>query len=259
MSKSRIRALILDMDGVIWKENQPIGDLPAIFANIRARGFKVALATNNAVRTVQQVQQRMLKLGVDLEEWQIVTSALAAAHLLKQHFPQGGKVFIVGEDGIRQAINQQGFIESDQDVVAVVAGLDRQISFEKLRRATLLIRSGAEFIGTNPDRTFPTPEGLIPGAGSILALLETASGTPPIIAGKPQPALFELALERLGVSKEEALVVGDRLETDILGGQNAGFPTALVLSGIASQQDADEWSPAPTYISPSLGDLVESL
>ena len=259
MNDCGIRALILDMDGVIWKENQPIGDLPAIFSAIQAKGLKLALATNNAVRTPLQVQQRMLNLGVALEEWQIITSALAAARLLKQRFPQGGKVFIVGEDGIRQAITRAGFTEAETDVVAVVAGLDRQISFEKLRRATLLIRSGAIFIGTNPDRTFPTPEGLIPGAGSLLALLETATDTAPIVAGKPQPALFELALERLGVQKHEALVVGDRLETDILGGQKAGFPTALVLSGIATQQEAEAWSPRPTWIAPCLGDLVDLL
>lgn len=259
MSLNQIRALILDMDGVIWRENQPIGDLPAIFNLIKAKGIKVALATNNAVRTPAQVQQRMLALGVELQEWQIITSALAAAYLLSQKIPSESKVFIIGEDGIRQALLGSGFIESEHDVQAVVAGLDRQISFDKLRRATLLIRSGALFIGTNPDRTFPTPEGLIPGAGAYLSLLQTATDVTPIIAGKPQPALFELALSRLGVNKEEALVVGDRLETDILGGQNAGFPTALVLSGIATLDDARAWSPAPTYIYSDLEELVNQL
>lgn len=247
------------MDGVIWRENDPIGDLPEIFANIRARGLKFIMATNNAVRTVSQVQQRLTKLGVTLEQDQIVTSALAVAHLLKERFPQGGGVYIVGEDGIKQALSAQGFYEADHDVVAVVVGLDRSISFEKMRRATLLIRAGAPFYGTNPDRTFPTPEGLIPGAGALLSIFETATDVKPILAGKPQPALFELALERLGVRKEEALVVGDRLETDILGGQQAGFPTALVLSGISTAAEAEQWKPSPTLIYPSLADLVNSL
>jgi 4-nitrophenyl phosphatase len=140
-----------------------------------------------------------------------------------------------------------------------VAGIDRQISFEKLKIATLLIRSGVPFYGTNPDRTFPTPEGLIPGAGAILAALETACDQAPIIAGKPHTALLEVSLERLGTRPEETLMVGDRLETDILGGQKAGCKTALVLSGVSTRAQAQQMKPPPDFISETLQTLVQIL
>lgn len=135
--------------------------------------------------------------------------------------------------------------------------MDRKISFEKMRRATLLVRSGVPFYGTNPDRTFPTPEGLIPGAGSILGALEIATDVTPIIAGKPNPTLYEFALERLGTKPVETLAVGDRLETDILGGQRLGCPTALVLSGIATREEANSYTPAIDFIVPDLSDLLD--
>jgi 4-nitrophenyl phosphatase len=134
--------------------------------------------------------------------------------------------------------------------------MDRGINFQKLKKATLLIRSGIPFYFTNPDRTFPTPEGLIPGAGALLAALEVASDVTPIIAGKPSTTLFEFALERLGTKPEETLVVGDRLETDILGGQRAGCKTALVLSGIAKKEDAKTWQPKPDMVLNELSDLL---
>jgi 4-nitrophenyl phosphatase len=139
----------------------------------------------------------------------------------------------------------------------VVVGIDRQLSYEKLCRATLLIRSGVPFIGANPDRTFPTPEGLIPGAGAILAAIETATSVKPLIMGKPSPAMYQLALERLGTSPAETLVVGDRLETDIAGAQVIGCRTALVLSGVTSEADAYAWQPPPDFIARNLASLVE--
>jgi 4-nitrophenyl phosphatase len=258
-STQQIRALILDIDGVIWKGGQPIGDLPAIFSAIQARNLKFIFATNNAVRTIPQFIERIAALGIPITPNQIVNSAMSVAHLLAQRFPNGGPVYIIGEDGIRQALANQGFFHAEQNVLAVIVSLDRKISYEKLTRATLLIRAGAPFYGSNPDRTYPTPEGLTPGAGTLLAAIEAATDTTPIIAGKPQPALFELALQRLGVERSQALVVGDRLETDILGGQRAGLPTALVLSGVSTAEQAANCQPAPDLVAPSLGDLIEQL
>jgi 4-nitrophenyl phosphatase len=137
--------------------------------------------------------------------------------------------------------------------------MDRGISFEKLKRATLLIRSGVPFYATNPDRTYPTPEGLIPGAGSIIGSLEIATDITPIIAGKPNPTLYEFALERLGTTPAQTLVVGDRLETDIIGGQKLGCPTALVLSGIATREEADAHQPRVDFIAPTLADALKEL
>lgn len=249
-----VRALILDMDGVLWRGDQPIGDLPRIFEAFKAQGLRVALATNNATRTADQYCQK-LKGFVDAER--IVTSAEATAYFLHEQFPQGGPVFLVGEEGLRHALAQYGFYPVEDDrVIAVVAGLDRQLTYDKLRKATLLIRQGVPFVGTNPDRTYPSPEGLVPGAGTVLAALEAASDVKPVIVGKPFPTLFRVALERLNATPAETLVVGDRLDTDILGGQQAGMRTALVLSGVSTFEEAKRWSPPPDLIAPTLAHLI---
>jgi 4-nitrophenyl phosphatase len=154
------------------------------------------------------------------------------------------------------ALQDAGFYITDHNPLAVVAGVDRQINFEKLKQATLLIRSGVPFYGTNPDRTFPTPEGLIPGAGAFLAAIETATDVEPIIAGKPSSILYEFALEKLHTLPVETLAVGDRIETDIIGGQKAGLHTALVLSGIATRAQGEAWMPKIDLIVPELGDLI---
>jgi 4-nitrophenyl phosphatase len=251
-----IKGLILDMDGVLWKDNQTIGDLPDIFSRIHSLNLKVILATNNAIRSNEMHQAKLAKFGVNVEDWQIVNSGMAVAYLLGKQFPNGGPIFILGERGLVDTLEKQGFYHAENNVQAVVGGYDRQITFEKFRRATILIRHGLPFIGTNPDRTFPTPEGLIPGAGSFLAFLEAASDVRPIIAGKPSPTLFQLAFERLVLDPLEILGVGDRLDTDILGGQRAGCRTALVLSGVTSKEELDCWEPKPDIVAPDLTALL---
>jgi 4-nitrophenyl phosphatase len=261
MTLSNIKALILDMDGVLWRDDTPIGDLPAIFARMRERGLKVAMATNNATKTVDEYLEKFSGFGVTLEPWQIVSSAYAAADVLGKEFPDGGAVFIVGENGIRRALAERGFqpiTDPDDETipVAVVGGIDREVTYGKLRRATLHIRAGVPFYGTNPDKTFPTPLGLVPGAGAILAAIEAATGVEPIIIGKPLPAMMHMALEKLGTEPEETLVVGDRLETDIAAGQAADCKTALVLSGVSSREQAHSWQPAPDFIVEDLTTLI---
>lgn len=243
-----IKGLILDMDGVLWRGSEPIGNLSEIFSRFHARGWRITLATNNATRTIPQYVERLGSYGVVVEPWQIINSAIAAAQFLYEQFPKGGPVYLIGEDGLIEALSQQGFYQSDQDVIAVVASMDRQVNYDKLRKATLLIRGGALFVATNPDRTFPTPEGLVPGAGSILAALEAACYVKPVITGKPSPAMYHIALSRLGLFPSETLVVGDRAETDIAGAQAIGCRTALVLSGVTSPQEAHVWQPAPDLI-----------
>jgi 4-nitrophenyl phosphatase len=250
-----IKGVILDMDGVLWRDMQPIGDLPAIFRRIRNLGMSVILATNNATRTVEQYHTKLKGFGVNLESWQVVNAGQAVASFLKKRFPDGGPIYVVGEPSLKETLSLSGFYASEPDspgILAVVAGMDTNLTFDKLRQATILIRKGLPFIGTNPDRTFPTPEGLMPGAGSILAAIEAASETKPIIAGKPEPLLYNLAMERLGLSPQETLAIGDRLDTDILGGQNAGCYTAVVLSGVTSREVAMLWKPAPDIIAPDL-------
>lgn len=261
MNPSSIRALILDMDGVIWRADTPIGDLPRIFQHIRARGLQYVFATNNSTKTSEQYAERLHSFGIEAEAWQVVTSSQAAAHAMAQTFPRGTRVFMIGEDGIRLALEEKGFeivsVKNASLAQAVVMGMDRSVNFEKLCEATLLVRGGVPFYATNPDKTFPTPRGEIPGAGAWYSVVVTATNVEPIVAGKPYPFLMELALEKLGTKKEETLVVGDRLETDIAAGQAVGCPTALVLSGVSTSEQAEKWKPKIDLVTNDLSTLME--
>ena len=256
---SKVKALILDMDGVLWRDNQPIGDLLAIFSTIKQRGWKVTLATNNATLSVEQYLEKLARFGVNLAAEQIVNSTMAVIHYLSEHHPHGGSVYIVGESSLIQTLAESNFINSEKATLAVIVAMDRGVTYEKLRRATLLIRSGVPFIGTNPDKTFPTPEGIVPGAGAILAAVEAATSMQPIILGKPSPEMYRVALERMGVSPASTVVVGDRLETDIAGGQQLGCRTGLVLSGVTGLKAARTWVPSPDWIEPDLTALLDRL
>ncbi len=260
MLPANIKALILDMDGVIWKSDAPIGDLPTIFQQVRECGLKFVFATNNGTKTPGEYQTKLADLGVRVDESQIVTSAMGAAHMLAQKFPPGTKGFMIGEAGIREALAEKGFdmvtTENAQEAKFFVIGIDRDITFDKMREATLLVRRGIPFYATNPDKTFPTPRGEIPGAGAWISVITTATGVEPMYAGKPFPFMMELSLERLGSKNEETLVVGDRLETDIAAGQAVGCPCALVLSGVSTREQAEAWMPKIDIIADDLEALI---
>jgi 4-nitrophenyl phosphatase len=256
IDRQSILALILDMDGVLWRGDEVIGNLKSIFQQINRIGWKVIFATNNGSRTIQQYVELLACFGVKVEPWQVVSSATAALDYLRAKYPDGGPVYIVGEQGIWEACNSYGFYQSEVEALAVIVGIDRELTYEKLKVATFLIHSGAEFIGTNPDKTFPTPQGLAPGAGSILAAIEAATGKAPIITGKPEPAMYKIALQRLGLTADKILVVGDRPETDIAGAQLIGCHTALVLSGVTDANQAKAWQPSPDIITDDLESLI---
>lgn len=255
-----IKALILDMDGVIWRSDTPIGNLPNIFKRIDERDLKFVFATNNGTKTPEQYADTLAEFGVLVDPGQVVTSSLGVANMLAQKFPPGSRAFMIGEDGVRVALAEKGFeilsTENAQDAQFVVMGIDRQINFDKMREATLLVRRGIPFYATNPDKTFPTPSGEIPGAGAWISVITTATDIEPTYAGKPYPFMMELCLERLGTEKKETLVVGDRLETDIAAGQAVGCPTALVLSGVCAKDQADVWRPKIDFIADDLSALI---
>jgi HAD superfamily hydrolase (TIGR01457 family) len=257
---AKIKAMILDMDGVLWRADQPLLDMPHFFGALKALGLPVVFATNNGTRSVAQYVERLAGFGVLVEPWQVVNSAIATADYLSKQFPQGGPVFVVGEDGVIQALADRGFtLARDEEPLAVIAGMDRAMTYDKLAKAALLIRAGKPFIGTNPDVTFPMPYGLVPGAGATLSYLEAATSIHPTIIGKPEPYLYRFSIERLGTRPEETLAVGDRLETDILGGQRVGCPTVLVLSGVTSPAQVKEWQPKPNLVLQNLADLLPIL
>jgi 4-nitrophenyl phosphatase len=272
MIPKNITSLILDMDGVLWKDAHPIGDLPRIFARLRQRGLRVAFATNNGSLTPEQYVARLAGFGVRAEAWQVVTSALAAAELAEMALtpsplshcggeePRARVVFAVGGAGVMEALRARGLeplpVERADEARAVVMGFDRQITFEKMCAAALLVRRGVPFFATNPDKTFPTPRGEVPGTGAWASVIVTATGIEPVFAGKPAPHMIELARARLGAAKEETLVVGDRLETDASGGQAAGCPVALVLSGVSTRAQAEAWRPRVDVIARDLEELA---
>lgn len=256
----QVRGLILDMDGVLWQDSRANGDLPQLFADISAMGLSFCFATNNATRSREEVLEKLAGFGVVAQLDQIFTSATASLKYLSKRFAPNSRIYVVGTDSLRQEVRAKGFeIVTDEypsgaDVVLVA--LDPQITYQKLSNASTLIRSGAQFIATNTDRTFPTPNGLIPGAGTLVAAIAAASDQEPYVIGKPQTPLFEQAMDFLGTKPNETLCVGDRLETDILGGQNAGCLTALVLSGVSTLEQAQSWNPQPTIIARDLTHLI---
>jgi len=259
MTITKPKALILDMDGVLWRGDEWLVRPADLFGRLEKAGIRVGLATNNATRTGSYYLDKFAGEGVRLEPWQVVNSGIAAARYLAARFPERGSVIVVGEWGLAKTMAKHGFPQNGGDPIAVVCGMDRQVTYEKIKQAAMAVRAGALFIGTNPDKTFPTPEGLAPGAGSILAAIQAASDVAPTITGKPQPALYEILLEDLGTGPAETLVVGDRLETDIAGGLALGSPTALVLSGVSTRAEAETSEFPPNHIYPDLNALVEAM
>lgn len=247
------------MDGVLWRGDEPLLDMPAFFRGAEEIGIKVVLATNNATRSVPQYLEKLRRYGAELQPDQIVNSPMSAAFYLGKKYSTGGPVFVVGESGIHDTLAEKGFYHAEEGVLAVVAGLDRHITYTKLSKACQLIRDGVEFVGTNPDVTFPSPHGLTPGAGAVLAFIEAGSGVKPLITGKPEAFMFELAIARLGTTSATTLAVGDRLDTDILGGQRAGCRTAAVLSGVATTEDIAAWAPAPDLVLNNLAELLPQI
>lgn len=264
MPLDNINYLLIDMDGVLYRGGEALPGLTGFFATLRAQNLGFRLVTNNSINTTQQYVEKMAGMGVEIASDDLVTSAYATAGWLKGQLPQGAPVYAVGEDGLQTALAETGFAvsvgaDAPQSVDAVVAGLYFGIDYQTIHHAARLVRDGARFIGTNSDKTIPTPDGLGPGAGSILAAIEAASGMQPTTIGKPHAIMFEEALKDLGASPAEAAMVGDRLETDILGAQQVGLQTILVLSGVSSREDAENNSPKPTWIFEDIQELTKAL
>lgn len=246
-----LSGVIFDMDGVLWRGDQPLDGLAELFRWLAESALPYALATNNSSKTPADYVAKLERMGVSgVPPERIVTAGTATAEALKRRYPAGTTVYVVGMGGIRQALDEAGFDLLPDDASAppaqvVVCGVDFALTYDKLRLATLHIRRGADFYGTNPDRTFPTPEGLVPGAGSLLAALVAATDVTPTVIGKPHPPMFEMALAMLNAPAENVLMVGDRLDTDIQGAQAVGLRTALLLTGVTTPEmlaTSDIWA-----------------
>lgn len=253
---AEMRAVISDMDGVLWRGNQPMPGLGEFFAFLRRRNLSLILATNNATRTPAQYAAKLAEFGVQVSEAEVLTSGDVVADYLMTVAQPGTHVFVVGEPALAESIRARGFVVSDDATEIVVAALDRHLTYAKLAHATRLIRNGARFIGTNPDKTWPNETEITPGAGAVLAFLEAATDVKPFIVAKPEPVIFQQALARMGCQPEETVMIGDRLETDILGGQRVGMQTILVLSGVSTEADVESMGIRPDWTFCDIGELT---
>jgi len=246
---TQLRGLIIDMDGVLYRGNTPIKGASEFLSLLRQLNIPFIMLTNNSTGTAHQYAAKLARMGIKVAEDSILTSAEVAAEYLARIAPSGATVYAIGEDGVRTELQKHGFVlRDDSNVAYVVAGMDRHFTYKKLATAALAIRAGAKFIGTNPDKTFPSEVGLMPGAGALLAAIEAATDTPPLITGKPHPTIFELALEKLEAEANAVAVIGDRLDTDIVGGHKLGMLTILVLSGVTKASELAKAEIAPDLV-----------
>lgn len=254
-----LRALIIDMDGVLWRGDTPLPGLIGLFDLLRERGLKFVLATNNASKTPEQYVGKLAGMGVAVTREEVLTSSIATAMYLKEIAPPDASAFTIGEDGIREALKEAGFRLNADGSDYVVVGMDRGLTWDKLAQATLNIRAGAKFIGTNPDLTLPTERGITHGNGAILAALQAATGVMPTVIGKPEPIMFREAMALLGAAPAQTAALGDRLETDILGAIRAGISSVLVLSGVTGREELEGSSYQPDWVFDSILELTQEL
>jgi len=251
-----ITHLIVDMDGVLWRGDEPMPGLCEFFAFLRWRHIGFVLATNNSSRLPEQYVAKLARFGVEVVPDCMLTSAQATAAYLAGFAPPGTRVYAIGGEGVRQALEQRDFVLTNDEAAYVVVGWDRRLTWDKLATAALLIQAGAGFIGTNPDTSYPTERGPVPGNGAQLAALETATGITPVVIGKPEPPMYEEALLQMDACPETTAVIGDRLDTDIAGGVQAGLTTVLVLSGITTETDLAASSIKPDLVCADLAALT---
>lgn len=248
------KLILLDLDGTVYRGDDPIPGAAETIRAARAAGLRVLFVTNRANRTVATVARQLRALGIPCGQDDIITTAAAAATYCADH--GGGRCFLIGERSIREAFAAQG-LESTTDGPAdwVVVSLDRRFSYAKLARATALILDGARFVATNPDRLMTIGDALLPGAGTIIAAIRTATGTEPTIIGKPSPTLFQEALRVAGCAPKDALVVGDCLDTDIAAAAAAGIQSCLLLTGVSTRADAAQSPLHPAAICANWAEL----
>ncbi|MDB2705504.1 HAD-IIA family hydrolase [Pseudomonadota bacterium] len=268
-----IAGLIIDMDGVLWHGNIPMDGLVHFFEVLREKSVPFILATNNASLTQEQYVDKLSIMGVTVSKDEILTSSMATASYLNKHQPHDKRrVFVIGEDGLRQPLTDYGFTLTDlyqvdqpekgiigEGADIVVSGLDRQLTWDKLATATLHLNAGAAFYATNSDTSLPTELGVVMGNGGTLAALEAVTGVKPISIGKPEPILYQQALEKLGTNAETTIAIGDRLDTDILGAVNSGMRSIMVLTGISSLEESDKVDYQPTWIMQDIGEISRVL
>jgi 4-nitrophenyl phosphatase len=250
-------AVLLDMDGVLYRGQMPLPGVNEMLAMFARRSITYACVTNNSTLTPEQYEAKLAAMGIAIPAARVITSSVATRRYLESQAPRGTPAFYIGMEGLREALYGDGyFVYDEHQPQMVVSGLDMGVTYAKLKIATLAIRAGARFVGTNPDLTLPTEEGLVPGAGAIQALLIAATGVTPLVIGKPEPTMLQAAIDILKANPQHTLVIGDRLDTDIAGAVAAGLASALVLTGVTTLADLEGSALQPGVIYAGLPELV---
>jgi 4-nitrophenyl phosphatase len=234
---AELQALLLDLDGVVFRGETPLPGATRLVPCLRQLGMAHAFVTNNATLTPEQVAAKLCAMGIEASSSSVVNSPVATAAYLRRRAAAGTRVCVIGEHGLQSALTEAGFVLADDDAEYVVVGLDRHLTYRKLTAACVAIQRGATLLATNADPALPVEGALWPGAGALLAAVVTATGAQPIVIGKPQPALLQIALDRLGVQPGRAAMVGDQIETDVRAGVAAGMRTILVEGDLAARAD----------------------
>jgi NagD protein len=253
-----VESWLTDMDGVLVHEGQAVPGAPEFVNRLRASGRPFLILTNNSMYTPRDLRARLSWLGFDVPETAIWTSALATGQFLNAQRP-GGTAFVVGEAGLTTAMHEVGYVLTDHDPDYVVLGETRTYSFEAITKAIRLVMAGARFIATNPDATGPSLDGPMPATGAVAALISKATGKEPYVVGKPNPMMMRSALNTIGAHSETAAMIGDRMDTDVLCGLEAGLETILVLTGISGPTDVDRFPYRPSRIVASVADLIDEV
>ena len=259
MTESRaVRSYLMDMDGVIVREDQPVPGADRFIARLREKGRQFLILTNNSRHAPRDTAANLRRVGLDVGDGDVWTSALATARFLSDQRPEGS-AFVIGESGLTTALYEAGYTQTDHKPDYVVLGETRTYSFERITQAIRLIQAGARFIATNPDDTSPSPDGPLPATGAVAAMISRASGVKPYYVGKPNPLMMRSALRSIDAHSESTVMIGDRMETDIVSGIEAGMRTVLVLSGSTDRATAETFPYRPTQIVESVADLIETI
>ncbi|MDX2849672.1 MULTISPECIES: HAD-IIA family hydrolase [Streptomycetaceae] len=255
-ARKPIESWLTDMDGVLMHEGIPVPGADAFIKRLRDSGRPFLVLTNNSIYTPRDLAARLSRIGLDVPAENIWTSALATARFLDDQHP-GGTAYVIGEAGLTTALHDAGYVLTDHEPDFVILGETRTYSFEALTKAIRLINAGSRFIATNPDNTGPSPEGALPATGSVAALITKATGKDPYFVGKPNPLMMRTGLNTIGAHSETSAMIGDRMDTDVLAGLEAGMQTFLVLTGLTRSGDIDRFPYRPTTVVDSIADLVD--
>ncbi len=256
----KVKALFLDMDGVLWRNNNQIGNLELVFDNIRKAGLITLFGSNNGTRSPVELCEKLSKWGVSARPEQFFTSGIGTIYQLKKDFPDGLRLYVFGSQSLKDLMSENGIKVVNENADAVLVSFDYDLNYGKISRAMIEIcEHGAKFYATNTDSTFVTEEGWRPGGGVMVNCVETCTGVKPFVIGKPNTVMIEMACRTYGLKPDEILAIGDRYETDILGGMNFGAPTALVLTGYETPETIEKLDRKPDLICKDLTEVIDIL